>query len=373
MLQLYKEMIDDELCIKLHDRIYSIMGDSRGVREKFWLVRTGGKKPKYNEPLKSTHILFKFNRNHVSCEDWGETYASAIARKMGVPCVEYYSAELYNEDETLVGNGVVCGNYKRHNKEVEYSGFDLQNAQHKFQYDKCAGQKIDGINTVDGFVDAIRHMFKGRVKEDEIERIRNDLIKQAIFDFLLAQTDRHWLNTTFLASELSGELYIRKSDCYDNGCIALLKRKMSAIEGMSREIGKLGKDSPYLADKLGDYCPMFGIKTSTVVIEDRTGKANFDRLRVVEPKKSKDIFLDELAEEILTNKEIAPFFKKLETMQEKGIVAEVTKDLYSAGDNPPPYVAKMIRDVVGHQFDLLQERVHSRLQKHRDEYSRGGM
>lgn len=373
MLQLYKEMIDDVLCIKLHDRIYSIMGDNRGVREKFWLVRTGGKKPKYNEPLKSTNILFKFNRNHVSCEDWGETYASAIALKMGVPCVEYYSTELYDENEKLIGNGVVCGNYKYHDKEVEYSGFDLQKAHHKFKYDRDAGQRIEGLNTVDGFVDAIRTIFKGKVKEEDLTRVRNDLIKQAIFDFLLAQTDRHWLNTTFLASELSGELYIRKADCYDNGCIALLKRKMSAIEGMSREIGRKGKDSPYLKEQLANYCPMFGFKTSTVVIEDRTGKGNLDRLKVVEPKRSKEIFLNEIAEEILINPVIASFFRRLENMQEQGIVASVTKDLHSAGDNPPPYIAKMIRDVVGHQFDLLQERVHTRLQDYKNNSEMGGI
>lgn len=366
MLKLHKETVNEEPCIKLHDRLYSFEEDVRGIREKFWLVRSGGRFSRYhNEPVKSTHILFKFNRNNVSCEDWGEIYASAIARMMGVPCVEYYSAQLYDEDNSFLGNGVVCGSYKKHLKEVEYTGFDLQNLHLSLIYDECEGKRIDKLNTVDGFIESIKDVFSGRVNEEDLQKIRNDLIKQAIFDYLLAQTDRHWLNTTFLATDMGGVLTLRKADCYDNGCIALLKRKMSAIEGMSKEIGKLGKDSPYLKSQLDNYCPMFGMSTSTVVIEDRTGNKGLDRLKVVDPKKSKEIFLDEIAEEILINPEIAVFFKKLESMREQGIVSSVTKDLYAADDNPPLYVAKMIKDVVGCQFDTLQNRVHTKLQKYK--------
>lgn len=371
MLKLHQEMIDNELCIRLHDRMYSIADDARGVREKFWLVRESGR-IQYDEPLRTRSILFKFNRNDKSCEDWGEVYASSIARKMGVICVDYYSAALYDDHKNLIGNGVLCGNYKKHNRETEYSGFDIQNMIHNFVYEECASKKIKGLNTVDGFIFAITKLFGDKLSYQQINQIRNSLIKQAIFDFLLAQTDRHWLNTTFLVSEIAGEFNMYKAGCYDNGCIALLKRKLSAIEGMSREIGKLGKDSPYLKNKLDGYCPMFGIKTSTVVIEDRTGKCGLDRLKVVEPQQSREVFLDELAEEILTNPEIAVFFKKLETMQERGIIAEVTNELVAAGDNPPECVSKMIKDVVGHQFDVLSQRVHTRLRDYQ-QHGEGGM
>ena len=373
MLKLYKETHDDEICIRLHDRIYSMEEDVRGIREKFWLVRTGGVRPKYNEPLRSINILFKFNRNHVSCEDWGEVYASAIAKKMNIPCVDYFSTELYDENEKLLGNGVLCGSYKKHTKEAEYTGFELQNLHHGLVYDQCVGQKIGDLNTVDGFMAAIRDVFGDKADEDDLKIIRNDLIKQAIFDYLLAQTDRHWLNTTFLATDIGGTFSIRKADCYDNGCIALLKRKVTAIEGMSKEIGKLGKDSPYLKERLREYCPMFGIKSSTVVIDDRTGKGNLERLKVVEPEASRNKFLDEVTDEILMNPEIAIFFKNLENMQEQGIVESVTQSLYAAGDNPPTCVAKMIRDVVGCQFDTLKDRVHTKLRKYKQESEREGM
>lgn len=357
------ERIGNELCVILPDeRAYSIVEEGRGVREKFWLKRVSTKFVKYDEKLKNISMLFKFNRNLKSCEDWGEICASLIARKVGLPCVEYHSAKLIGEDGSDMGNGVLCGNYKHNDREVEYSGFSLQSAHKNFQYDNCRGKKIDGLNTVEGFVEALKVVFRGQLSDNEITEVRNELIKQAIFDFLLAQTDRHWLNTTFLLFEHGGSLHVRKSDAYDNGCIALLKRKAAAIDGMSKEIGKLGKDSPYLRQQLSNYCPMFGLKTSNVVIDDRVRGGDIERVKVFDPQHGREAFLQEMAEEILYNPEIAVFFKNIEIkMRESTLMKSVVRDLEASGENPPPYVIKMINDVMGHQFDILNERVQTRL------------
>ena len=74
MTDIKLEKINDQLCANLHGRIYSIVEESRGIREKFWMKRTG-KHLYYESPINS-RILFKFNRNDVSCEDWGEVFFS---------------------------------------------------------------------------------------------------------------------------------------------------------------------------------------------------------------------------------------------------------------------------------------------------------
>lgn len=365
MMNLKFEEIDGKRCVKLQGRYYTFLNEARGVREKFWLVRTGVKRVNYDEPSDASDILFKFNRNNVSCEDWGEIIASLVAEHTRVPCVKYYSASLKDEKGKDMGSGVACGSYKRNAKETEISGFNLQSLYKNLKYDNYHGESIKGLNTVEGFVDAIKGVFGKKISKEEIEDIRNDLLKQAIFDYVLAQTDRHWLNTTFLAYEdAKGKTHVRKAECYDNGCISMFKRKGSALEGMSREIGAKGKDSPYLHDRLASYCPMMGIKTSLVTIDSNVRKGSLEKIKMVDPKNDKNVFVYELALAIVNNPEIAPFYKRMESMVRSGkLMDKVKEDLRAAGDKPPAYITKMVGDVMGHQVDQLNMEIRKIIDK----------
>lgn len=370
MLNIQYETVNNVKCVKLHDRYYSLLEDVRGARPKFWIKRSEPKRVNYEEPNDENMILVKFNRNGVSCEDWGEIIASAVARKTEVPCVDYYSALIIEEDGSELGRGVACGSYKRSKNETEISGFNLQSMHKNLVYDNCRGRQVQGLNTVDGFIDAIQHVFDGKLNPNEVESVRNDLLKQAIFDFVLGQTDRHWLNTTFLVWKDKNEnFHIRKAECYDNGCIAMAKRKAIAIEGMSKEIGSLGKDSPYLRTQLEKYCPMMGIKTSLVYIDDKSKSGNVERVRIVNPRENKKIFLKELANEIIQNPEIAVFYKLLESKISSGdLLSRVTKDLQASGDCPPDFMLKMVGDVMGHQVGELDRYVRRTLNEVNQKY-----
>ncbi|MBQ7351524.1 MAG: hypothetical protein IJW59_01465 [Clostridia bacterium] len=368
MIKIKYEDFDGTRCANLQGRMYTIVDEGRGVREKFWMKRQGSKNVNYFEPPRLTRLLFKYNRNEVSCEDWGEVYMSKICDRVGVGCVPYYIAQLQDEKGQVVGRGVMCGSYKKSHAETEFSVYDLQTKGRT----TGDGFDIPNMNTVKGTIDAIKEHFSG-FEEEEIEKCRNDLIKQAIMDFLLCQTDRHWLNTTILVYDVMKKPHLRKSSCYDNGCIAMLKRKISAIEGMSKEIGKLGKDSPYLEEKLSSYCPMFGIDTSLVEINKEKNKpGQIEKIKVVNPKKSREIFLKECVREILTNPEIASFFNSLKShlkvTGEHGVdIDDVTKQIRRGGDDVPPCVAKMIGDVFYHQFDVLNGMVKKRLKEIKDQ------
>lgn len=350
MIELKYEEIDGEKCVILGDKVYRFVEEVRGAREKFWLVQNMG--AYLNQPYKNQQILFKFNRNDVSCENWGEIYASRIAKQIHLPCVEYHLAKYIEGDQ--VTHGVVCGSFKKNDNEVEISVFELQ---------KYA-DKIKNINTVDETTRLAVDMIPDGVNKNfYFTFIRDNLIKQCIFDFLLAQTDRHWFNTAMLVYYENGRYYMRKADCYDSGCVAFLKRKFSAIEGISREIKKQGEGSQRLHDLLSGYVPMMGIKTSTVEINR---DKNPDEKEKLKPKSGNitEIFLDELTDEILNNAEIAVFYQKLKSRLN---VKKITENMAVEGIEPPQAVADMVELVVGYQFQVLNTLIKQKIKKLKNE------
>jgi len=186
--------------------------------------------------------------------------------------------------------------------------------------------------------------------------LRNQLIKQCIFDFLLAQTDRHWFNTTFLLYTENGVFNIRKSECYDNGCIAILKRKYSAIEGITREINVEGENSKRLNDLLKDYVPMMGIKTPTVEINRSKDSEENKKLKV--KKETRSIFLNELTDEILNNPEIALFYKNVKKYLN---VALITQFLEREKTPVPKAVAQIVEMVAGYQLNVIDSLIYEKI------------
>ncbi|MGN0961698.1 MAG: hypothetical protein ACI4PF_05850 [Christensenellales bacterium] len=371
MLELHFENNGNKRSIRFGDKLYKILNDFRGVREKFWIVDNSSQKKSHN-----LRMLFKFNRNNVSCENWGEVFASTIAHRIDVPCVDYNLAELFDENGKSLGNGVICGTYKRSDKETEFSAYNIQTSYKNYTFDNFRGQQIEGLNTINGFIEALQNTFHGQLSPKELESVRNDLLKQAIFDFLLAQTDRHWLNTTFLLWKEFGRLHVRKAECYDNGCIAMLKRKASAVEGMSREIEAQGENSPLLNLQLSNYCPMMGISTSLVMLDAKGKTGDAEKVRIINPQQGREIFLKELSNEIIHNPEIAVFYKLLETKISSGtLMKNVMKDLDKAGDNPPPYISKLINRVMTKQLSTLDRYVHLAVdevnKQYEEEYANG--
>ena len=325
VIKLKLEERENEKLVSLNAKMYAFVEEPRGVREKFWLIQAKSKFFKVN--LKDSNILFKYNRNDVSCENWGEIIACRVAKQIDLPCVDYFLAEY--EHNGSVDFGVACGTYKRNENEIELSAHDVQIMYSDY---------VENINTVDDIVNKLITI----VPEDKDSRfyyqsLRNSMIKQCIFDFILAQTDRHWFNTTFLAYSRENVFNIRMAESYDNGCIAFLKRKISAIEGISREILKQGKSSVRLHELLDEYVPMMGITTSTVQLNKSKGEDELKKLKVV--KSRRDVFLNELTNEILTNPEIAVFYANLKNHLNLDAIA------YSMEINKEP-IPKPVLDMV---------------------------
>lgn len=350
MIKLKTEVFDGKQYINLHDQIYYIENEARGIRDKFWIKRIPSKF--FVDDYKYIHMLFKYNRNDQSCEDWGEVFSSKIAKQIGVNAVDYYLCEVDEDDNFGRRGGVLCGSYFESDRQYEMSVHALQTIYSQFHHNEDTNETNKELNTVYSILDDMRDITPELPEEDEEKmqkKAKTDLLIQCLFDFLLAQTDRHWLNTTFLIYENGDKFFMKKSAAYDNGCIAFLKKKLSAITGMSREIGENPINSIQLNNMMSKYIPMMGIKTSTVKLApSHTGERGV-KLKVDLSKKEK--FLDELTDEILNNPEVAIFYTlfKRDFDMDK-VVDQIRKD----GDNPPPEVIKMISDVIIYQTNQIE-------------------
>lgn len=109
---------------------------------------------------------------------------------------------------------------------------------------------------------------------------------------------------------------------------------------------------------------MMGIKTSLVTIDSNVRKGSLEKIKMVDPKNDKNVFVYELALAIVNNPEIAPFYKRMESMVRSGkLMDKVKEDLRAAGDKPPAYITKMVGDVMGHQVDQLNMEIRKIIDK----------
>ena len=210
--------IDGKEYLEINDRVYERKENPVGVRQKFWIVRHEGSL--FEESPYETNILFKYNRNDVSCEDSGEVISSRFYRRIGLKAVDYYFARYHRKDGTTV-EGVVCGSFKKDKREVETSAYTLQTNYTEFEFNPTTGVANKEINTVASIMDDLRFLAGDNKRLlAMLPAINYTLDKQCLLDFIFAQTDRHWLNTSFLEYVSNGDYGIRTAKCYDNGCIA---------------------------------------------------------------------------------------------------------------------------------------------------------
>ncbi len=342
------------------NEFFSAEENTRGTRDKFWLVP--GQESSY------PRMLFKCNRSEKTCENWGEIIASAIASRVNVPCVTYVGASVLENGE--VKTGVICESYKNNSEISELSGYSLVSAVANHIYDNSIDMFYTGeLNTVDGFINCINQYAKFmecEIDANEIEQCRNDLIKQALFDFILLQADRHWLNTTFLLAKSDSKISITKSKCYDNGCICFLKRKLEGVQGISTQIKaeiRKRKQSDSLKYQLEKYIPFFGIKTTLVKFDSKTYSHNSMIPRIVScgDPEAKEMFLEELTHEILNNPEIAHFYlglkQKLNYSKETKTLdlSDIFQSLQTPQDIIPEGVEYLVNQIMNYQVNTIDE------------------
>lgn len=78
--------------IKMGKSTYNVSREPRGCREKIWIHDSDNNRQATN--YRNSNLLIKFNRNDVSCENYGEILYYAFLKSCGARCTKYELAEL---------------------------------------------------------------------------------------------------------------------------------------------------------------------------------------------------------------------------------------------------------------------------------------
>lgn len=300
--------------VTIDSRVYRTNEEFIGARPKFWII---GEKSPYNNSsynYRNNNMLLKFNRNGLSCEDYGEVLYSSLLRANGVRCTEYQLAE-YTDKKGEVIHGVACPSYKHSDKELDISGYDLQRFQHSLKNETSPDLPY---NTVDSYIQCIKQCMN-LPNATMLQYIEDDLIKIAFFDYICGHTDRHWDNISFVYNNhtVPNGNYeaIRVADCYDSGCSFMLNRKRAAIQTYANELKaaqRTNNTTKYesICKMLSDKSiPKFGITSSiSEVVHHSDDDPEFPKMILATSDPNwEDTFLNELCSKIAHNPRLSTF------------------------------------------------------------------
>lgn len=341
---------------KLDDKVIldgqemSLSADTRGKRAKFWIE--SGKTERKRD------YLVKFSRNEVSCENFGEILFSRLCQQVGLDCVDYHLVTVEEGQEQ--SQGVISENYNASINDFEVSAYTLAEAYKNFSYDNFAGLEIESKHTIDFYIEALKVVTK--CSDSVLEKLRNDLLKLSLLDYLTMQSDRHWFNISFSLNSLIGDDSLKLTKIYDSGNCFLLNRGRRTISEYAKQFARSRNLDKLIFDYTVTKQPMLGLSTDltqleTSIKDDNTAGSQkmISRCDV----KSLEIFERELAEEIVRNAELGNFFA---LAIDKLSVEEAVKDIRESEGDCPDYVEQVATSILDCKKRRLQKLVAKALE-----------
>lgn len=341
--------------IKMGKSTYNVSREPRGCREKIWIHDSDNNRQATN--YRNSNLLIKFNRNDVSCENYGEILYYAFLKSCGARCTKYELAELceYDGEQEIKHSGVICPTYMHRENEFEFSGLELQRYQSLF---KSSENKKTEPNTISEYIECIRDLMMDP-KEEMLNQIKKDLIIMAFFDYITCQSDRHWGNVSFVfrAQEIVGHFSesLRVASSYDNGCSFMFNRKMQALETIASQlkVAKHLKDTDRhtsILERISNKSvPCLGIKTSVYNPPVGEGDDYPSKLQLNCDENWEEAFLNELCAEIIKDKQLVEFFRNKDLFK----IDNARPILEEQGDIVPEPLMYLAGEIVDYRADLV--------------------
>ena len=194
--------------------------EEKGVMLKQWLELDGEK------------YLFKTNYKypeHKTYSNCGEVLYTNLGKQLNFPCVESYFATTNYYDDSC--NGVVVKSFFKDGDEDSMSYAEMihiaKTRTREFYY------KSD-FNNVESCMEVVKYVAKYLDKKVDMKQMRRDLVKMAIVDCFLGQSDRHQANIEFIFDNKGG---FRLAPAFDNGlCLSFAYEKWQVHEFIARDI-----------------------------------------------------------------------------------------------------------------------------------------
>lgn len=265
--------IEDKIAIDEAGTRYIIKNDGRGVNEKLWIQKENG------EFLDSYMIKFSTRKENTLNELnlYNEVICSGICRELGLYHVDYELCDFVDLDGT-VKNGVICQNYRKTPNRVEINGKSLHNQFCEWCYDNNFGVVPDvEINTVYTYIEQLKTRFVSRkmiMSEATENRLTNELLTLALFDFCTCQIDRHWGNVGWLHNNIfeDQDFKVQLLPIYDNECTFLLddmteENLLKLVENINTP--KKQNIAADMVNRKKYHSPYLGIKSALVRVKDK--------------------------------------------------------------------------------------------------------
>lgn len=323
------KQIAEEIAMDEQGQEYIITQEGRGANEKIWIRKIGGSELDAflirfsSHPKKPTAIHELSLYNEVIC--------SKLCDKLNLYHVPYKMCE-YTDIDQKVHTAVICPNYKESTKHRETNGKTLlENYQGSF-YDNNFGQIPElPINTVYTYLELIKSRYESRrmiMSEETKNRLLEEMLTLALFDFSTCQIDRHWKNIGWLNNNFfdDNKFRIWLLPIYDNECSFLLDEATpNDIEKMVGLIHNPKKKHNFveMINRKKYNSPYLGIKTPLVRLKD--GSDSFlVPCSDTNNMSNAMIAAKELAEEICNRPNLETIYNKIANFDINKFLDEIT-------------------------------------------------
>ena len=296
----------DENHILINGEVKKITAEFRGRREKFWIDDT---------------YLFKNILTDASYEGLAEILINNIAKNVGIPCVPYTLAEC--ECNGSIVRGVLTKSYRLNqpNNFVEVSGKTLAEAYANYVFDNLKGIKINIQNTSEFYVSAIATLFP-KTSLSKIKKIELDLLKIALFDYIVCQKDRHFYNISF--AKTGNEISVLP--LYDNSSAYFLNYGSKKLQNVFENIKRSKQISRFCYGTFSTMVPMLGISTPTSEITSGNNNEDINFNSNINNSKKLSIFETELAIKIQESPKLNEFYHKLKSINLDKVFTEIEQE-----------------------------------------------
>ncbi len=306
-----------------NDQRYPVNLDKRGASPKFW--------------FNNNKLMFKESPDCFLFGNDMEVLAYRLFESVGLNCAKYSIANY--KLGSINHRGVITENFKLDKPDLmeEISGDIILRAYSRRQNKEEF--KVNLVNnTINNYLDAIGLIYP----ETDMEKLRQDLLKLSLADYMVTQTDRHPKNISFLRMGKKLEL----APIFDN-TFAFCSMNQEKLDNLLKEMpGYTDKEKHQIIHTYSTVrVPMFGISSPVdttyqfVTYDDYLDAEGYEEECVSEFLRT---FEQELALEILVNEELQDLFNKFKQIDIKALIQQINHEEHTIFNDD---VAKWISNV----------------------------